>query len=1244
MNCQNCGFDSPIGMKYCGMCGNTLAHACSACGFANPPTYRFCGMCGVVLEEPQSNGSLPPALVNHASPNTLTSLAVEAESSRMGSDVVHLEGERRLVTVIVADVTGSTNLLEQVGNEAWVEMMNRVLLALEAEVYRFGGVVNQFRGDGLVAFFGSEVSSEDDPERAILTGLAMLQAIDRFDQDLKSGGGPGIRLRVGINLGEVIVASIGDARQHREDTAMGIAIAVAARLESSAEPGTVLVSESVYQQCENHFHWQDLGEISVRGITRPMAVYRPVSLRSDTDRAVFTELFGSNIPVVGRDDDIHRIIQYVELLRTGQGSVVCLSGAVGIGKQAIITEVHHYYLRQDALLADAQGDDSPASESFLWLFSRSRSYNHNWPYSLWIGLIHHWLQISAGQSKHELRDCLRDASIQLWGEQFANYYPYLVEMLQLPLEEEFLEKVRYLSAESLRIRIYEAVSAWLENLAVIKPVVVSFSELEHVDPSSLQLVKHCMQLAVTRPILFCLLYRLEPGGGMAKFVDEIKALYPETLNEFAVNALTSDDINQLIDYLIGETTLPLETRDLLVRNSEGNPSYIVEILRSLIIKDILIQDSEQGGWCLSKPVTSQDLQGNLNRLVQARIDRLDDQQKHVLQLASVIGILFWGDVLQELVGEEIPVRTCLKQLAKAQLIDRRGRNLDLGTEYAFHTDLIHGVVYESLLTNQREVLHFRVATILEELIQEDGGIEHQALIAYQFRRARETRKELFYVTWAAEKARVVFAEEEAFAHYDRAMELLDILEKAGASNEKQEALHSQRFEVLNGRLSLVYQVGMESEAQKDASELLVIAGKLSSQPTWMIDALLKQPQVVLGDTWDLIQAGLEMVERALSLARQIGDRYRELAALVAQARLLGMKGELAGYSVAQHALELAKELDDPGTQIMLLLGLSNAHGMEQPQQSRSYLDQALALRNRITDKHILLDLLAALGSEYEREGNYVRLLDDYVSERLAISQEIGDRLSEGFVLMYYAQIEGLHLGEYESALKRVKTALQMTNQVSGSLYPMLRIAQIQARLKHFDDADETLLMAKPLSEQSVYQISRAGRWLVKAILLNERGTEADLLDVLKLAENVKQLVTEQRISRQYLIAACCEAAHARLILAQRTGDVAVKTGHWRIALEETTQAVAVFRQYGFVQIIECASEEVLYRHGKVLLANQRLEEAQDYFRQAYEEMMRKYDLIPVNSHYRRSFLENIEVHKEIANTHPYASNRSGAKG
>ena len=253
MKCPACGFDSLTGMSFCGMCGTRLAIACPACGFLNPPDYRFCGACGQSLDA-ESGAGIQTAGGSErdraaGGPPLPTSEVLPSSGDRDGSaQPVRLDGERRTATVILADVCGSTDLMEQIGTEAWVSMMNQVFHILESEIYRYGGVVDQFRGDGLVAFFGTTVAHEDDPERAVLASLSMQGAVVRYAERLAEEQGIALGLRVGVNTGEVIVAHIGDRSQHSEETAMGEAIALAAAWR-------VRLSQGRYWSAKTPFTW-----------------------------------------------------------------------------------------------------------------------------------------------------------------------------------------------------------------------------------------------------------------------------------------------------------------------------------------------------------------------------------------------------------------------------------------------------------------------------------------------------------------------------------------------------------------------------------------------------------------------------------------------------------------------------------------------------------------------------------------------------------------------------------------------------------------------------------------------------------------------------------------------------------------------------------------------------------------------------------------------------------------------------
>jgi predicted ATPase/class 3 adenylate cyclase len=776
------------------------------------------------------------------------------------SAVVQLEGERRTATVILADVQGSTPLLEQIGTEAWVSMMNRVFHILETEIYRYGGEVDQFRGDGLVAFFGATSAHEDDPERAILAALAMQSALEPYSAELASGRGTwperptlgrldgseraagaeiDLRLRVGINTGEVIVANIGDSRRHSEDTAMGEAIALADRMEKAAEPGTVLVSENTYQLTQARFEWQALGEISVKGVSRPVAVYRPLRPRRGAARSLRLETYGLSSLLIGRDREFSSLTSCVQAVRDGRGGVVLLTGSEGMGKSHLVATVRQHVARDEALLAEAD----KAFRPLAWLWGQSHSYEQTWPYSMWLDMGRRWLGVREAEPSVELRERLREQCEVLWGEQMAEYYPYLARMLSLPLEEPFAQWVDGLGAEALRQSFFLTVSSWVEALARNGPVVLVFEDVHWADVASLELLEHCLPLCDRAGVLWVIMTRATSDGGVLAADDaspawnlsqRLEAAYPQRLVSLSLPPLTEDQSSEMIDRMIGPDALPAETRALLIEKAEGNPYYIEELIRSLIRAGILVQDGETCQWRVSPDTrlagshpASLDLPDTLRSLLLARMDDLAPEERRVLQVAAVIGAVFWENVLSELVGQESNVKECLVALQGAQFVRQVGRVPHLGVEYHFQSSLIRDAAYEGILSAQRVRYHQQVA---EHLARPSGdGIlaQYYGLVAYHFRCARERRRELFYTLSAAEHAQEIYANAEALEYYTRALRLLDEL-----SQEEVVSLgrlwHDWRLETLRGLGQVYYGTGRVTEAEGNFREAIALAKEMGA--------------------------------------------------------------------------------------------------------------------------------------------------------------------------------------------------------------------------------------------------------------------------------------------------------------------------------------------------------------------------------------------------------------------------------
>jgi len=1166
-----------------------------------------------------------------------------------------LEGERRVATILFTDVKGSTELLERMGTEAWVEVMNSMFQVMETEIYRFGGEVGQFRGDGLVAFFGAKAANEDDPEHAVLAGLAIQEAIKPFAADLANKEGIELVVRVGINTGEIIVASVGDAK-YSEDTAMGEALAVASRMETAAEPGTVLVSESTYRLAREQFEWLSLGEIHVKGISHAFIVYRPIKPKPPGEAEhVTASLNGNEIPegtvdtfslvygMIGRKNEFNSLKKCIEELYTGRGGIVTVTGMKGMGKSFLVNQVRLHFARQNVLLAAAQSkeaahdranrEDAGTNKPIRWLRGRCRSYGHLRPYSLWLDLMHEWLSTYPADKSDSVLAALRMQMEAQWGSDVERDYPNLAPFLSAPAEETSSERVRYQDAEGLKRQFFQNVRDWVRQLASQGPLVISLADMQWADTTSIELLEYCLPLCDSAPVLWILVFRQERNSPIWELQHRVETDYPHRLTHLDIPALSNAETEEFINQFLGLEALLPGTRELINMKAEGNPYFIRELINSLIAQGALVNDGESG-WRQTRPVTSLDLPDSLQSLLMARIDRLAPGERRVLQMSAVIGSVFWINALQALAGPTISLKQLqsdLVSLQRAGIIHERAYLDDLGMEYAFDSSLIREVAYESLLNTQRVTYHMRVAEYLEEIVFREGKRRYFNTLAHHYQLAGDIKKELFYTLQAAERAQSIYANAEALHYYTRALELLDQIDAQHASNGHQHyAILTQKFEALNGRRAVHFLMGNVEAGWEDAKALLPLARQMEQDPSWLIDALLQQPGVSSADSREELYAGVPMAQEALELAQRIGDKRREMNCLLTIASQRNLLNDSTWVEVGDHALALAREIGDRQYEAMILLGLGHAYvGRDELQKGMEYLNAALPICQSLDDKVAEMTLLRVLGSQYERSGDHHRRLVEFEKKRLEIARQIGDRFEEGDSLTFCGQIQALNLGDLNGGLVLLRESNDILGAVSGKIFSLLRIAQVHITLGHYDDAQKALEQAVPVAERNVYDLGRVGLKTVSMLLYNALGDAPHLNHVLNTAEEIFQMEVSQLISRQYLISAACEATAAHLGLARLAEDAEERQTHLEQALVVSQKAVDTFNWFGYINIIECSCEEVYFRRSQALSANGLNTEAAEYLEMAYSEMMRKHDMIPTGSPYRRTYLENLPCHREI---------------
>ncbi len=749
-----------------------------------------------------------------------------------------------MATVLIADVKGSTALAEQIDVETWVETMNHVFQILGAEIYRYGGQIDQYRGDGLIAFFGLSTAHEDDPERGVLAALAIQDAANRYAKELSEREGIELLIRVGVNTGEVIAAAVGDSRQHREETAMGRVVALAARMEKACEPGTVLVTADTYRLVAPLFAWQPLGEIEVKGVSKPLAVYRPLKSKPRTGIGQVGE--GLSSPLVGRDAEMRALGEAIRRLQSGVGGIVTVVGDPGIGKSRLVAEARNWTDREIRDRESQMGEsalrqlpdrlDSPQPLNPRWVEGRCLSYGGSIAYQLWLDMLRGILNVAPDAPPPAVHDALREQVHALCPDLFDQVYPYLVRLMSLTLEDEY-ETARNLQGESLKARIFAAVETLTESAAQQRPLVIVCEDLHWADTTSLALLKRLLALTDRVPLLLICAFRPDTEHNSWQIKETAARLYHHRYTDLWLAPLSRADSEVLADNLLrsahprlaGIEGLSRELRDNILTRSEGNPLYVEELLRSLVECGDIVCDEVACRWEAASSEAEILIPDSLHGVIVARIDRLPRETRQIMRLASVVGPVFARRILEGIVGQEqrSNLDVHLLTLQRAELIRERARTPEV--EYTFKHVMIQETAYSGLLRRERRAVHRQVAETLERLYS-DHVEELVDLLAHHWDRAEQPGAEraIAYRLRAGNRARIAYANEEAVAHFRRAVELIGTshsdaqAQPALSVKEKEQAW---RLEAATGLGRVYLGMGKAHEAEGALQEAIALGQK-----------------------------------------------------------------------------------------------------------------------------------------------------------------------------------------------------------------------------------------------------------------------------------------------------------------------------------------------------------------------------------------------------------------------------------
>jgi len=539
-----------------------------------------------------------------------------------------VSGERKPVTAVFADVVGSTSLAEGMDPEEWIGIMNRAFELMSQAVYRYEGTIASLIGDGMLAFFGAPVAHEDDPERAALAALAMVDAIAEYRAYLTAARDIDFQIRVGINTGEVVVGKVGSDLRY-EYSALGDTMNVAARMETAAPPGGILVTAETHRFVAARFRTEDRGEIDVKGKSAPVRAFE-ILARKPVPGAT-RGIAGLTSETVGRDTELDALSRRLDALRAGEGGIAVISGEPGIGKSRLLAECRRLASAGERPLGYAEG--------------QCLSYGGNLPHHLIVDLLRSILGVTPASADRETRAALRGhADRHLSGPDRSEVVPYLEHLLSLEQDPTTASRLEKIDPAGLQIHYVESLRRLIAAEAAATPLVLACEDVHWADPSSVQLLENLLAgLGPRHPVLWLLTQRPRASADTDRLLAAARASYGEAGSELVLEPLSSEDSRRLVANLLEVEALTEPVRELIYEKSDGNPFFVEEVMRMLIEQGAIAR--ENGRWAATRAIDDVQIPDNLHSLLVARIDALPPEARHTLLVASVIGRRFAASVL-----------------------------------------------------------------------------------------------------------------------------------------------------------------------------------------------------------------------------------------------------------------------------------------------------------------------------------------------------------------------------------------------------------------------------------------------------------------------------------------------------------------------------------------------------------------------------------------------------------------------
>jgi predicted ATPase/class 3 adenylate cyclase len=841
MHCSNCGADNPETARFCIACASAFPRRCPSCGTDNPPHAKFCAQCATRLSE-------------HASPASPTALSdsprrnVEVKASLTGGKTDgQLDGERKTVTALFADIKGSMDLMEDRDPEEARAIFDPALNLMIDSVHRYGGYIVQSTGDGIFALFGAPLADEDHPQRGLYAALRLQERLGQYSDQLRSQGRLPLQARVGLNTGEVVVRSIDTGKGHTEYTPIGHATSLAARMQALAPIGSIAATDVTRKLCEGYFTFKSLGLTVVKGVTEPVNVYEVTGLgqlRTRLQRAAARGL----TKFVGRQREMDALKHAAEQAQAGHGQIVAVMADPGVGKSRLFHEFKA--IEGGAERASSAGRDARPTK---WMALEAYSVSHGKAsaYLPVLELLSEYFEISGDDDERKRRDRILGKVLGL-DRNLEDALPYLYSLHNIT---DAADSLAQMDPQIRRRRTLEAIKRILLRESLNQPLIIIFEDLHWIDAETQALLNLLVDAISSARIFMLVNYRPEyhhEWGSRMHYT------------QLRLDTLGRESADEMLSALLGDEAELEPLKRLVANKTEGNPFFVEEMVQALFEQGVLTRN---GRVKLSQSLADIKIPPTVQAVLASRIDRLPANEKELLQTLAVMGREFSQELTQRVAA--IPEAELELMLGNLQ---SRGFVYEQPTfpvaEYSFKHALTQEVAYNSVLVERRRQLHQRVACAIEAVYGETIN-DHLEDLAHHYSRAGNTDKASEYLGRAGELALRRSAYAEAQNNLMAALALFKDL-----PDGVQRADRELRLQLALGT-ALSCTVGWDSPERRRTTER---ARELSQR--------LGDTNELLRSLWNLCQSNIAQAADGLAKAFELAEESLRLAESTHEPELL----------------------------------------------------------------------------------------------------------------------------------------------------------------------------------------------------------------------------------------------------------------------------------------------------------------------------------------------------------------------